>query len=91
MASVDLSSVEDVHQVPISDRRRRRQLVRDAFGHLKVVGHVPEARPLLAKLGDVEADEGVLEVGGAKAFGPFITPAKKHRVWDREPSLRSPG
>ena len=62
--------------------------VRDAFGHLKVIGHVAEARPLLERAG-VEDDEGVLEVGSAKAIGAFIGAAKRQRVWEREPKLRS--
>ncbi|HEY4185960.1 MAG TPA: catalase [Polyangia bacterium] len=64
--------------------------VRDAFGHLKVIGHVPEAKPLLDKAG-VEPDAGVLALTGAKSLEAFIAAAKQQRVWEREPSLRAPG
>ncbi|WP_337269645.1 catalase [Oryzifoliimicrobium ureilyticus] len=57
------------------------QWVMDAFGHLKAVGHSPEAMPLLQKAG-VEPDDGVLELGDA-----FMAAATK-RYWDREPKLR---
>src|SRR5690606_2585827 len=41
---------------------------KDAFGHLKAIGHTPEAHPLLDKAG-VEADAGVVDLSnGADAF-----------------------
>ncbi len=62
--------------------------VRMAYGHLKVIGHVAAAKPLLdAAL--VTADAGVLAVD-AKTLAPFITAAKQHRIWDREPKVRTP-
>jgi catalase len=57
------------------------QFVMDAFGHLKAIGHTPEAQPLLDKAG-VEPDEGVVSLDGS-----FISAAAK-RYWDREPKLR---
>jgi catalase len=57
---------------------------KDAFGHLKAIGHTEEAQPLLDKAG-VEPDAGVVDLGrGADAF---LTPART-RQWDREPSVR---
>ncbi len=58
------------------------QFVMDAFGHLKAIGHTPEAQPLLDKAG-VEADDGVIALDGS-----FIAAAAK-RYWDREPKLRT--
>ena len=58
------------------------QFVMDAFGHLKAIGHTPEARPLLDKAG-VDADEGVVGLGKA-----FVAAAGR-RYWDREPSVRT--
>jgi catalase len=59
--------------------------VRDAFGHLKVIGHTPEAKPLLQKAA-IEIDAGVIDV---KASTPkFIATAKQGRIWDREPKIR---
>ncbi|MCO8028386.1 catalase [Brevundimonas diminuta] len=58
---------------------------KDAFGHLKAIGHTPEAHPLLDKAG-VEADAGVVDLSnGADAF---IKPAAT-RQWDREPKVRT--
>ncbi len=60
-----------------------KDFVSDAFVHLKAIGYTPEAKPLLDKVG-VEADAGIVELGGATAFlKPAIT-----RQWDREPSVR---
>jgi catalase len=57
---------------------------KDAFGHLKAIGHTPQAQPLLDKAG-VEPDDGVVDLSG-KADG-FIEPART-RQWDREPKVR---
>jgi len=58
---------------------------KDAFGHLKAVGHSPEAQPLLDKAG-VAADAGVIDLSSksAKAF----TKAAATRQWDREDKVR---
>ncbi|HTJ64338.1 MAG TPA: catalase [Alphaproteobacteria bacterium] len=58
------------------------QFVMDAFGHLKAIGHTPEAKPLLDKAG-VEPDAGVTDVGAG-----FITAAAK-RFFAREPKVRT--
>ncbi|WGJ15278.1 catalase [Methylocapsa sp. D3K7] len=58
------------------------QFVMDAFGHLKAIGHTPEAKPLLDKAG-VEPDAGVTGLGD-----PFIAAAGK-RFFDREPKVRT--
>jgi catalase len=63
--------------------------IRDAFGHLKVIGVVQSAMSLVERAG-IDEDGGVVAVGGAKGIADFITAAKKGRVWDREPTLRSP-
>jgi len=57
------------------------QFVMDAFGHLKAIGHTPEAKLLLDKAG-VEPDAGVTALGDA-----FLTAAAK-RFYDREPKVR---
>jgi catalase len=59
--------------------------VRDAFGHLKVIGHTPEAKPLLQKAA-IEMDAGVVDVQSNAA--KFIATAKQGRLWDREPKIR---
>ena len=61
--------------------------VRDAFGHLKVIGAVAAAQPLLERAG-VEPDAGVVALQGPKDATAFVAAAKKGRVWDREPKVR---
>ncbi len=63
--------------------------IRDAFGHLKVIGVVGAATPLLAQAG-IDADEGIVAIEGAKGVADFIDAAKNGRVWEREPTLRTP-
>ncbi|MDB5705111.1 MAG: catalase, partial [Sphingomonas bacterium] len=58
------------------------QFVMDAFGHLKAIGHSPEAQPLLDKAG-VEPDEGVVPLDQR-----FVAAAAK-RYWAREPGVRT--
>ena len=64
--------------------------VRDAFGHLKVIGTVEAAGPILAKAA-VEEDAGVVDLAGRGGVKIFIEAAMRQRVWEREPTLRSPG
>ncbi|MDB5533104.1 MAG: Catalase, partial [Hyphomicrobiales bacterium] len=59
--------------------------VRDAFGHLKAIGHSAEAAPLLQKAG-VEPDAGIADL--SKAVAGFVKPASG-RQWDREPKVRT--
>ena len=61
--------------------------VRDAFGHLKVIGYLPEAAGLLKKAG-VVPDAGVIHLADGR-FAKLISAAKAHRIWAREPSVRS--
>jgi catalase len=64
--------------------------LRDAFGHLKIIGYVAEAAPIFAKAAIApDADEGVVDL--ASGVAGFLDAAKKHRIWAREPTLRSPG
>ncbi|HEY5148009.1 MAG TPA: catalase [Polyangiaceae bacterium] len=65
--------------------------VRDAFGHLKVIGYTAAARPLLAKAGIevAEADRGLVALDGPRGDAAFVSEAKKGRVWEREPGVRT--
>ncbi|MES2657961.1 MAG: catalase [Verrucomicrobiota bacterium] len=64
--------------------------VRDAFGHLKVIGHVPSAQPLLDAAA-VVADAGIRPISDSKSLATYIAVAKVGRRWEREPQLRSIG
>jgi len=63
--------------------------VRDAFGHLKVVGYTQGATSLLQAAGVDPNAEGVVEVSSGAHIDNFIENAKKHRIWSRERSVRS--
>jgi catalase len=64
--------------------------IRDAFGHLKVIGFLDAAAPIFAQAGiALDADDGVVDL--EKGMAAFIKAAKQHRIWSREPQLRSPG
>ena len=64
--------------------------VRDAFGHLKVIGTMEAAGPILEKAA-VEEDDGVVDLAGRGGVKAFIDAAKRQRIWAREPTLRTPG
>ena len=65
--------------------------ISDAFNHLKVIGYLPAAKPLLQRAGitDDLVDAGVVKLDGANAVASFIAAAKKTRIWDREPKVRN--
>ncbi|QJP12592.1 catalase [Starkeya sp. ORNL1] len=58
---------------------------RDAFGHLKAMGHTPEGQPLLDKAG-VVPDAGVADI--SKGHDAFLKAAST-RQWAREPTIRN--
>jgi catalase len=65
--------------------------VRDAFGHLKVIGYLPTAAPLFVKGGlpdpDPEEDAGLIPLESS-GVSDFIAAAAAGRVWAREPMVR---
>jgi catalase len=66
--------------------------VRDAFSHLKVIGYTEGAAALLQAAGIAnQADVGVVPLGAPSDVKSFIGAAKQHRIWEREPKVRSPG
>jgi catalase len=65
--------------------------IRDAFGHLKVIGLSQAAEPLFAKADvAIDADEGVVRLEG-KGVEAFLAAARQHRIWAREAQVRTPG
>ncbi len=67
--------------------------LRDAYGHLKVIGHTPGAGALMAKAGLSDGETGT--DSGMIALTPATVPAwleaaAKGRVWTREPLVRPP-
>lgn len=67
-----------------------RDFVADAYAHLKYIGYVAEAQPLLDKAGiPGDGDEGIVQLTAAddKITG-FIEAAKKLRLWERESKVK---
>ena len=63
--------------------------VRDAYAHLKVIGHTSGAAPLIAKAGIVDqSDEGIISLAVLQSVGELLRVAKRQRVWVREPAIR---
>ena len=63
--------------------------IRDAFAHLKVIGFQQTAEMLFEKASvSTDADEGLVDVTSAKLESLMET-AKRHRIWEREPSVRA--
>ena len=65
--------------------------LRDAFGHLKVIGYLPSAAPLFVKGGVNDAapdtDAGLIAFPAA-SIDDFVTAAAAGRIWAREPMVR---
>jgi catalase len=58
--------------------------IRDAFGHLKVVGHMAAAEPLAKAYIADDLAEGVNDLDARTSIGQA---AKQQRVWNREARL----
>ena len=63
--------------------------IRDAYGHLKVMGVVTAAQALVERAG-VSVDDGVVDIRSAKDVSAFIAAAKNGRIWARESVVRPP-
>ena len=55
-----------------------------AFNHLKVIGHVADARALIDRAG-VRPGDGVIDLSAGKAVEAFVAAAKGPRIWARAP------
>jgi catalase len=64
-----------------------RDFVADAFAHLKFIGHVAAAKPLLDKAG-VAPDAGIVQLGKAKDATSFVAACRKLRFWEREATVK---
>ena len=65
--------------------------LRDAFGHLKVIGYLPSAAPLFVKGGVNDAapdtDAGLIAFPNA-TVDDFVVAAAAGRIWAREAMVR---
>ena len=66
-----------------------RDFVSDAFAHLKFIGFVAGAKPLLAIAGVApDADEGLIELNADRSAGTFVEACRKLRLWARESAVK---
>ena len=68
-----------------------RDFVADAFAHLKFIGHVSSAGPLLMKAGVTPGvDEGVIALDSPKSVAQYLDACRRLRLWSREPGVKLP-
>lgn len=66
-----------------------RDFVADAFAHLKFIGYVEAAIPLLEKAGVVEScDDGLIALDESDACSTFLTTCRQLRFWEREAAMQ---
>ena len=66
-----------------------KDFVSDAFAHLKFIGFVADAGPLLSSAGvAADADEGLIELTGGSSARPFVEACRKLRLWAREGAVK---
>jgi catalase len=69
----------------LASKAAARDFAADAFAHLKFIGYVAAAMPLLEKAGIAgDLDEGCIELRNGKSAAEFVTACRKLRVWDRQ-------
>jgi len=65
-----------------------RDFVADAFAHMKFIGYVKTAMPLLEKAGVAEhCDDGFVELSDSKHCAKFVEMCRKVRYWAREAAM----
>ncbi len=66
-----------------------RDFVADAFAHMKFIGYVDGAIPLLKKAGVEESrDGGFIALEGSKGGSTFIAACRQLRFWAREAAMQ---
>jgi catalase len=71
------------------DESTAKDFVSDAYAHLKYIGYVPEAEPLMDKAGIPKAkDDGVIELSGKEGIASYIKSASNLRLWERETKVK---
>jgi catalase len=87
-AVVLLPSEEGAAQLAMS--AEAVNFLRDAYGHLKVIGYLPTAAPMLNKAGmgaETDRDRGLLSLAQQSAQD-FVLAAAAGRIWEREAKVR---
>jgi catalase len=71
----------------LANEAAARDFVADAFAHLKFIGYVPAAQPLLDKAG-VVPDDGVVQLAKKTDVTAFLKACRDLRLWAREPNVK---
>ncbi len=73
----------------LANESTARDFVADAYAHLKYIGCVEAAAPLLGKAGlPEEGDEGVIRLSGSRDVPAFLSAAKHLRYWQRRGKVK---
>jgi catalase len=73
----------------LADESAAHDFVRDAFAHLKVIGHTPEAQTLFEAAGLAgKNDEGFVPLADERSVAAFVKTAAMQRIWAREKHVR---
>ncbi|HTV74829.1 MAG TPA: catalase [Candidatus Acidoferrales bacterium] len=67
-----------------------RDFIADAFAHLKFIGYVEAALPLLEKAGVTDRDRGCIELAESGDAAAFVQACRELRVWEREANVKVP-
>jgi len=80
--------VSDQGVALLANKPPARDFIADAFAHLKFVGYVEAAKPLLRKAGVLDSlDEGFITLSGPADAAAFVAACGALRLWDREPGI----
>ena len=80
--------VSDAGAALLTNKPPARDFIADAFAHLKFVGYVEAAKPLLQKAGVLDSlDKGFLPLGDPADAAAFVAACGDLRLWEREPSI----
>ncbi len=67
-----------------------RDFIADAFAHVKFIGYVNSALPLMQRAGiENESDRGLVPLNGPGDTRAFVEACRELRVWEREAKVRA--
>jgi catalase len=73
----------------LANESTARDFVADAFAHLKMIGCVEAAKPLLQKAGIPEGgDDGVISLKSKSDVAAFVRACRKIRFWERAANVK---
>jgi catalase len=67
-----------------------RDFIADAFAHLKFIAYVDAAVPVMEKagIGEVDIDDGCVELSTGKSAKTFVEACRKLRFWERSAAVK---